>query len=99
MNEKTTPRKYAALSVGAVIGYITYSGVISVARLASEPWYRSPLFFLGGSLFAIAALLTGAVAFVSGASSLDSRHRQFAAIGIIAGLSYLGHITFMWFAG
>lgn len=94
MNEKSTASKAATVSIGAVIGYVIYSGVINVARLASEPWYRSPLFSVGGSLLAVVALLAGAFAFVRGASSLDSRHRQFAVIGIIAGVSYLGFIAF-----
>ena len=93
MNEKSTASKAAIVSIGAVIGYVIYSGIINVARLASEPWYRSPLFSVGGSLLAVIALLAGTFAFIRGASSLDSRHRQFAVIGIIAGVSYLGYIA------
>lgn len=83
------------MSIGAVIGYIIYSGIINVTRLASDPWYRSPVFSVGGSILAVIALAAGAFAFKRGASSLDSRHRQFAAIGIISGVSYLGYIAFI----
>ena len=93
MNNKSTESKAATVSVGAVVIYVICSGVINFARLASEPWHRSPLFAIGGSLLATIALIAGAFAFVRGRSSLDPRHRQFAITGIIAGVSYLSAIA------
>jgi hypothetical protein len=89
--KQTIPGKFAAaLSIGAVLGYVIYSMVINAANLASEPWYRSPLFSIGGSLFALAALISGSMAFHVGrahflrakGSSLESALLQVSVISL-----------------
>lgn len=86
----------AALSIGVVLAFVIYNMVITAANLAPDPWYHSSLFSIGGSLFALAALISGSMALRVGRGALPSRDRQFAAIGIVAGLSYLAYIGLMY---
>jgi len=93
MSRESVSSVAAIASLGAVVGYVVFTVVITVAHLATEPWYQSPFFLVGGSAFASVALLAGTFALIRGSAVLRSRHRQFAAIGIVAGSCYLGYLA------
>ncbi|HSI63465.1 MAG TPA: hypothetical protein VLE43_10110 [Candidatus Saccharimonadia bacterium] len=86
----------AFISIGAVIAFTVVHGLIILIRQTSG---SSPLYFfpVGASACSIVAVAAGIVALAGGGSHLSSRDRQFAIIGIVAGLSYFGYVAMVLF--